>query len=354
MERRHSISRRHFLQISTMLTAGAALPRTARAAEATASAPPAPLVKAALTHGDSRADNVLQALKLIEPDIRRRLAGKKRVVIKPNLVLIDRQLAATHVECVEGAAEFFKSLGVQEIIVGESAASGPTREGYANYGYQALESKYGVRLVDLDEEAFERVHMVDEHFRPRPGRFSKVLLDPEALVVSAAVMKTHDRVVATLGLKNVAAGGLIKDKGLRWGGSVKGESDKGLIHGGRNNEGIHYNLLKFAELRPPDVTIVDGFQGMEGNGPNDGTPVEHKVAVASADWLAADRVAAELMGFDFSKIGYLRLCAESGLGQGDLARIEVLGEKVTEQKRQYRPHEKVEEQYKWISSIYGA
>lgn len=346
----NSVTRRHFLRISAMFAAGSALPRSAASQAADTPSPASALTKAALTAGDSRADNVLHALKLIEPDIRQRLAGKKRVVIKPNLVLIDRQPAATHVECVEAAAEFFKSVGADEIIVAESAASGPAREGYANYGYEKIK---GVKLVDLDEEPFTKVHMVDEHFRPRPGRFSRLLLDPEALVVSAAVMKTHDRVVATLGLKNVAAGGLIKDKGLRWGGNVKGESDKHLIHGGPANQGIHYNLLKFAELRAPDITIIDGFQGMEGDGPNDGTPVDHRVAVASADWLAADRLAVELMGLDFSRIGYLRLCAESGLGQGDLAKIEVLGERIDDRKRRYRPHQKVEEQYKWISSIYG-
>ncbi len=59
-----------------------------------------------------------------------------------------------------------------------------------------------------------------------------------------------------------------------------------------------------------------------------GEPVDHKVAVVSTDWLAADRVATELMGFDFDKVGYLTFSARAGLGEGELARIEVLGERV--------------------------
>ena len=70
--------------------------------------------------------------------------------------------------------------------------------------------------------------------------------------------------------------------------------------------------------------------------------------MASADWLAADRVAVELMGFDFSRIGYLQHCAAAGLGEGDLARIEVLGERVRDHARKYRPPENIESQYRWL------
>lgn len=95
--------------------------------------------------------------------------------------------------------------------------------------------------------------------------------------------------------------------------------------------------------------MLDGFQGMEHNGPVSGTPVDHKVAVVSTDWLAADRVATELMGFDFNKIGYLSFAAKAGLGEGDLSRMAIIGEKVTDHIRQYRPHDRVEEQYKWMT-----
>jgi uncharacterized protein (DUF362 family) len=50
---------------------------------------------------------------------------------------------------------------------------------------------------------------------------------------------------------------------------------------------------------------------MEGNGPIDGTPVDHRVCVASTDWFAADRVAVELMGLDFEKVGYLNFVANT-------------------------------------------
>ena len=64
---------------------------------------------------------------------------------------------------------------------------------------------------------------------------------------------------------------------------------------------------------------------MEGDGPTNGTPVPHRVCVVGTDWLAADRVAVELMGINFAKIGYLNYCAGAGLGEANLKKIEILG-----------------------------
>lgn len=122
-------------------------------------------------------------------------------------------------------------------------------------------------------------------------RVSRLLLDRDVFVISSAVMKTHDRAVATLSLKNIVVGAAIKDRGTRWGQRGTGKkNDKWIIHGGPSNEGINFNLFILAQKLHPHLAAIDGFQGMEGNGPMRGTPVDHKVAIASPDWLAADRI----------------------------------------------------------------
>jgi len=305
--------------------------------------------RVALVHGQSRAENTFQALKLIEGQIREGLAKKRRVVIKPNMVVTNNPLSATHAECLEGLLEFFRPLVKDEIFVAESPANGPAAEGYANYKYDQLTTRYRVRFVELDEQPFVIEHVVDERYHPRPVRVSKFLMDPEVYLVSAAVFKTHDRAVVTLSLKNVIFGALLKDRGFRWGPGSKGSTDKPTGHGGPRNQGIHYNLLTLGKRLHPDLAVIDGFQGMEGNGPCSGTPVDHKVVVAGTDWLAADRTVVELMGFDFHKIGYLTFCARAGLGQGDLNQIEVVGARVADHLRRYRPHDNIEDQYKWMS-----
>lgn len=305
--------------------------------------------RAALTAGDNRGDNIHKALRLIESHVRQTLARKKRVLIKPNIVVTNRQLAATHVDCLDAILDFISVFHKDEIVVADSSASGSALDGFANYGYDRLKGRYRVRFVDLDDQPTTVLHVSDQRFHPQPVRMSDLLLDPDTCIVSSAILKTHDRAVVTLSLKNVVVGAAIKDKTFRWGPDSRGSNDKRTIHGGPANEAINYNLFALAPRLHPHLSIIDGYQGMEHNGPVGGEPVEHKVAIASTDWLAADRLGTELMGFDFNKVGYLSFCARAGLGEADPARIEVLGEKVADHARHYRPHDAVEEQYKWMT-----
>jgi uncharacterized protein (DUF362 family) len=94
--------------------------------------------------------------------------------------------------------------------------------------------------------------------------------------------------------------------------------------------------------------VIDGYDGMEGNGPVGGTLVEHRVCIASTDWLAADRLGVELMGIDFAKVGYLNYCWKGGLGEADLGKIEVLGARVADHIRPYRLSTNIEKQLVWL------
>lgn len=355
-------NRRHFLKASLLggaaLALPAGLPLPARAAEAAPAAPAAPATaqaasRVALTAGADRADLAFKALQPFAKQLAAAI-GDRRVVIKPNNVAIDNQLAATHAGQIEGILEFLKSIGKSaNVVIAESAAAGPTLDGFANFGYDKLARKYGARLMDLDQEGVEILHCFDENdFGPHPCRMSKVLLDPNNFIISAAKFKTHDRVVATLSLKNIVVGAPVKDAGFRWGrGGRKGAvNDKPLTHGG-GYRGINYNLYKLAERLHPHLAVIDGFEGMEGNGPTAGTPVAHGVCVASTDWLAADRVALELMGIDFAKVGYLNYCARTGMGQGDLSKIEILGPALKEHIKPYKLANNIEKQLIWQTPL---
>ncbi len=350
-------SRRAFLRAAAYTSAAgwAALgvPRFSAGQAQTAPAPLAGLVlppsQVALTTGGSRADNVFRALKMIEPQIRQIIARKKRVLLKPNLVVVNNQLTATHVDCLEGILEFLRPLVKNEILLGDSPAGGQAAEGFDNYKYTQLQRRYNVKFIDFDTLPVETRDVVDHRYRPQPVRFASLLLDPDTCIISAAVPKTHDRAICTLSLKNVVVGAAIKDREFRWGANNGFHNDKVFIHGGPENQAIHHNLYAMAKILRPDVSVLDGYQGMEGDGPIVGTPVEHRVAVAATDFLAADRIGVELMGFDFNQVGYLTFCARAGLGQADLARIEVLGERVADHRKSYRPHKTFQQQLKWMT-----
>lgn len=345
------MTRRNFLTTSVLGGLAASTVGLRRvacgAAEALSASRP---TRVALMAGDDRADNAFRGLKAFEKEIKQAI-GNRRVVLKPNNVSIEHQLAATHADCLEATLEFLKSIGkLGNVVIAESAANGPTLDGFANYRYTRLADKYHVKLVDLDQEEFELVQVFDEKdFRPHAVRMSRRLLDPNAFIISVAKLKTHDRVVATLSLKNIILGAPIKDLGFRWGGGGKpgAKTDKPITHGS-GFRGLNYNLFALAQRLHPHLSIIDGFDGMQGNGPVGGTAVDHRVCVVGTDWLAADRIAVELMGIDYAKVGYLNYCAHARLGEGDLNKIEILGARIADHVKPYKLHDNVEQQLIWM------
>jgi len=338
-------SRRRFLR--TSLFGSAVVTVAAPRFLSRAIAPAAITSQVAVTAGEDRADLAFSGLKLFADRIARSI-GNKRVIIKPNNVSIDNQLSASHAQNIEGILEFLKSICKTDIVIAESAANGPTLEGFANYKYNEIAAKYGAKLMDLDQEGFDVLHCFDEtDFRPHACRMSKLLLDSNNFIISAAKFKTHDRVVATLSLKNIVVGAPIKDPGFRWGPGAKpgAKNDKPLTHGS-GFRGINYNLFALAPRLHPHLSVIDGYEGPVG-----GTPVNHRVCVVSPDWLAADRVAIELMGIDFAQVGYLNYCGQANMGESHLAKIQVLGPALKEHVRPYKLAKNLDQQLVWKQQV---
>jgi uncharacterized protein (DUF362 family) len=296
--------------------------------------------RVSLVKGNDRRDIVFQALKNIEDEVLASIGDKKRILVKPNFVSTTRELAASHPDEIRGILDFLKPRYKHEIIVGESAAGrGGTFEGYQNFGYMPLEKEYGIKLADLNKQPWVYRYVFGNGHKPIPIRIISTFLDRDTYIISAAKMKTHDRVVTTLSLKNILLGAPVND-------STK--NDKGLTHTEYNftpQAVLHFNMFHLAQEIWPDLGIIDGFVAMEGNGPVGGTPVDARVALASLDPLAADTLATKLMGFDPAKIMYLTSMAEAGMGQGDLSKVQVLGTPVDQCQYKFKANQKLIESY---------
>ena len=296
-------------------------------------------VKVSLIKGNDRREIVYQALKKIEDEVLSSI-GDKKILIKPNFVITTRQLAATHVDAVRGILDFLKPNHKKQIIIGESTISKQgTFDGFKNYGYLALEKEYNVKLIDLNHQPWQYRYVFGRGHRPTPIRIISTFLDPDLYIISAAKMKTHDRVVTTLSLKNVLLGAPLNDYK---------KNDKGLMHNAYNFSRealLHYNMFHLAQEIYPDLGVIDGFIAMEGNGPTGGTPVDTRLALASLDPLAMDTLATKLMGFDPSQIMYLAAFAEAGMGQVDLDKIEVLGTPPEQCQHHFKPNRRLIEPY---------
>lgn len=335
-----------------------------------------------LVTGDDRRDNVRRALELVQADCAI-LKGARRILIKPNLTATAVAHANTHVDAVRGILDFIARLGGpsrREIAVVEGSGSAYyerrlTREVFAAFGYTALEREHpGLRLLPI-EECRDYIEIpVRSIAGPETVGLATIARDYDC-VISLNLPKTHNYAIATAGVKNMM--GLLRQR------------DKSMIHGLRTPSApdassvigriptawiawmrrrapalvnlvfrhsaaylnavrvVHRNVAAVAREAWPDLVVIDAWEGMEGNGPIDGERVELRAAVASADALKADGVAARLMGFAPEEIGYLRLLAAEG--RGSLGIDGLAGEHIAGVARTFKRHSTYPVQRLWDS-----
>jgi uncharacterized protein (DUF362 family) len=306
--------------------------------------------KVALIRGEDRRKNAYDALVAIDDQIRPKLRQKKYVVIKPNNGAGANPPANTHGDALRGILDYLAPRFKGPVVIAE-ASSADTLQCFEKLGYDRLPAEYRtqeVRLVDLNREAkYETISLIDFDLHVVQARLAARLFDPDAFVICAAIPKTHNAVVATLSVKNMTMGAPLHSAP----GELPKWSDKRKYHAGvRQHE---YNLFLTAQKMQPHwgATLIDGFEGMEGNGPIQGTPVPSRVAIASTDFIAADRVGVEIMSINPDWVGYLVYCGQVGLGNYDLSQIDVVGASIAAVRKPYRLHSDIERQLQWMGPL---
>ena len=304
----------------------------------------------AIVKGETRRQNIHDALAAIDHQIQPLLKTRKYVAIKVNNVSTTNQLAATNADTIRGILDYLAPRTKMPVSIVESSA-GDTMQGFDNFGYTKIPGEMRgrtVNLVDLNAEGkYQVIPLIDYDLHLQPVRLAARLLDPDAFIISAGILKTHNTVVATLSVKNMVLGAPLHQapkETPRW-------NDKRKYHTGIRQ--THYNMLLTAQKLQPHwgVALLDGYEGMEGNGPASGTPVASRIAIASTDFIAADRVGVECMGINPAWPGYLNYCGQLGLGNYDIAKIDVIGEKIAAVQKKYRMHEDIDRELEWMGEM---
>lgn len=286
--------------------------------------------KVAIVKGDDRKENLKRVLNLLGDDIDTSInkKGFNTLFIKINTVDINFPLACTNPVALEAVVEYFYPK-FEYIIIGDNSFC------FSNSNpYQYLAKKFNkVKLSNLTEYGSKEI----EFEAIKGTSTAKISLLPEkAFTISLSLPKTHDSVVFTGCSKNMV-------------GCIIGH--KSLIHGlefykrvwlskvAKSNELTHKNLVKVVANAKPDLAILDGFVGMEGNGPIHGEKVELGLAMCSEDCVALDLLISKLIGFP--KVPYLLFCGEAGLGITNLDKIQILKQgfkDLSEISRKFKPH----------------
>jgi uncharacterized protein (DUF362 family) len=93
-----------------------------------------------------------------------------------------------------------------------------------------------------------------------------------------------------------------------------------------NRKGFARLILEIMERVQPQLTIVDGIVGMEGDGPANGNPRSFGLIAAGTDCVAIDMVLAEALGIAWRDVPILDVAHELGIGETQLKNIAIVGE----------------------------
>ena len=317
----------------------------------------------------------------------------QHIVVKPNLVSTTRLLAVTHPDALRAVLDVIRDATDAPITVAEGTATQNTWIAFTRFGYVDLVRRYShCCLWDLNTDTPMELIAYNRQWQPMKLQAARTVLDAD-LVISVGPPKTHDFVIVTLSIKNLIMGTLISrfaphrpppahlhaNKAVRplpvralkvarraydalpgWVQALplfeaprfffmarEPRSDKFRMHQSYTLLNLNLFLMAWQGL-VPDVSVLDGWEAMEGDGPTDGTPVPWRVAIAGTDALAVDAFAAEAMGFHLHDVGYLYYCHQAGLGVGDLRRIHIQGNLTLEDIRYpFRPHRLIANQRRW-------
>jgi uncharacterized protein (DUF362 family) len=267
----------------------------------------------AVVKGERGHAPVFKALDLI--DYRNALAGYDKVLIKVNFIT-DKTWdtgATTDPIVVEAIIKKLEALSVKVYVVESDATITNADKAFEATGMKDMCSRNGVEWLNLR-------HVKDTVKLAVPnGEVLKSITVPrlviESAVISAAKLKTHADTGVTLGMKNMF--GLLPDK------------FKGKYH----LRGISKVIVDINTVLKPALTVIDGFVGMEGQGPVDGIPVKMDLIIAGTDPVATDATACRVMGFNPYEITHIRKAYEKGLGSSE---AHVLGEKLETVKRIFK------------------
>jgi uncharacterized protein (DUF362 family)/Pyruvate/2-oxoacid:ferredoxin oxidoreductase delta subunit len=228
-----------------------------------------------------------------------------RVLIKPNFLIASKvhKAVCTHPAVVLAVAEAALDAGAGAVTVGDSPAVGSGRSVARKLGLLEPLTELGVEVIDLKDPVVADAVDPDVF---RRFEIARRVLDADR-VINLAKLKTHGQMSMTMALKNTF-------------GVVVG-TRKGAWHmeAGRDAQLFARMLVELHRRVAPALNLVDAIVGMEGNGPNAGTPRDIGLLVASPEAALVDQYLSEVVQFPPEALPVLAVAWEATGGPASFA-----------------------------------
>ena len=204
-----------------------------------------------------------------------------RVLLKPNLLTAARpsKECTTRAELVYCVAQMVIEAGGKPFL-GDSPAFGSARGVALANGYLPMIEALNLPIVEFHGKRYQTVNEDLDH----------LLLCKEAMeadvVINLPKVKSHCQLTLTLGVKNLF--GCVPGKMKAW----------WHMEAGKDANRFGQMLVETARAINPNLTILDGIIGHEGNGPSGGEPRHLGILGACADVFALDRAMVDILNVD--------------------------------------------------------
>jgi uncharacterized protein (DUF362 family)/NAD-dependent dihydropyrimidine dehydrogenase PreA subunit len=239
-----------------------------------------------------------------------------KILLKPNLLVAEKpeKCVTTHPSIFRAVAELFSETGAK-LSFGDSPAFGSTEKVARKAGLLEVATELGIEVADFKngEEIFFEKGVQNRKFTVAKGALS---CDG---IISLPKLKTHALERMTGAIKNQF--GCIP-------GALKGEFHLKLPDAHQFGK----MLVDLNNYLKPRLYIMDGIQGMEGNGPRGGKPVDMNVILLSTDPVALDATVCRLVGLNPEYVPTIKYGCETGAGVYVEEEIRLLGDDLTKLK----------------------
>lgn len=219
-----------------------------------------------------------------------------RVLLKPNLLTGSRptQECVTRPELVAVVAQQVIEAGGKPFL-GDSPAFGSAFGVARANGYLPLIESLNLPIVEFHGKRYQTVSEGFDHLR-----LSQEAMEAD-VVINLPKVKSHAQLTLTMGVKNLF--GCVPGKMKAW----------WHLEAGKDVNRFGEMLVETARAINPNLTILDGIIGHEGNGPVKGQPRELGILAASDHVFSLDRTMVEILQVNPSLIPTITASQRLGL-----------------------------------------